>query len=56
VVGDRDGVVVVPAAEISSTLQAAQNREAKEDQTKRDLMAGKSTLGIYGWPSAKLNS
>lgn len=56
VVGDRDGVIVIPAAEISATVEAAQKREAKEDQTKRDLMAGKSTLGIYGWPSAKLNS
>src|SRR5918994_3417845 len=52
VVGDRDGVVVIPAAEISATLEAAQKREAKEDQTKRDLIAGKSTLGIYGWPPA----
>jgi 4-hydroxy-4-methyl-2-oxoglutarate aldolase len=56
VVGDRDGVVVVPASEISLTLEAAQKREAKEDQTKKDLLAGKSTLAIYGWPPAKVNT
>jgi 4-hydroxy-4-methyl-2-oxoglutarate aldolase len=55
-VGDRDGVVVVPAAEISSTLEAAQKLEAKEEQTKKNLIAGKSTLAIYGWPAAKLNT
>jgi 4-hydroxy-4-methyl-2-oxoglutarate aldolase len=55
VVGDRDGVIAIPAAEISSTLEAAQQREAKEEQTKKDIVAGKSTLAIYGWPAAKLN-
>jgi 4-hydroxy-4-methyl-2-oxoglutarate aldolase len=56
VVGDRDGVIVVPAAEISSALEAAQKREAKEEQTKKNIIAGKSTLAIYGWPPAKLNN
>jgi 4-hydroxy-4-methyl-2-oxoglutarate aldolase len=56
VVGDRDGVIVVPAAEISATLEAAQKREAKEQETKKNLIAGKSTLAIYGWPAAKLNT
>ncbi|HEX9453530.1 MAG TPA: 4-carboxy-4-hydroxy-2-oxoadipate aldolase/oxaloacetate decarboxylase [Candidatus Binatia bacterium] len=52
IVGDRDGVVVVPAAEIAATLDAAQKREDKETQIKRDLAAGKRTLEIYGWPPA----
>jgi 4-hydroxy-4-methyl-2-oxoglutarate aldolase len=56
VVGDRDGVIVVPAAEIAATLEAAQQREAREQETKKNLIAGKSTLAIYGWPPAKLNS
>lgn len=56
VVGDRDGVIVVPAAEISSALEAAQKREAKEEQTKKNIIGGKSTLAIYGWPPAKLNN
>ena len=55
IVGDRDGVVAIPATEISSTLEAAQQREAKEEQTKKNILAGKSTLAIYGWPPAKLN-
>ena len=53
VVGDRDGVVIVPAGEVMVAMEAAQKREAKEDQIKRDLLAGKSTLEIYAWPAAK---
>ncbi|HYY24640.1 MAG TPA: 4-carboxy-4-hydroxy-2-oxoadipate aldolase/oxaloacetate decarboxylase [Candidatus Udaeobacter sp.] len=52
VVGDRDGVVVIPSEEIHSTLEASQKREAKEDQIMKELAAGKSTLEIYGWPPA----
>ena len=52
VVGDRDGVVIIPAEEIHSTLEASQKREAKEDQIMEELAAGKSTLEIYGWPPA----
>ncbi len=52
VVGDRDGVVVVPFDEIALTLDAAQRREDKEDQIMKDLRAGRSTLEIYGWPPA----
>jgi 4-hydroxy-4-methyl-2-oxoglutarate aldolase len=53
VVGDRDGVVIVPSGEVMVAMEAAQKREAKEDQIKRDLLAGKSTLEIYAWPAAK---
>lgn len=53
VVGDRDGVVVVPSGEIATAMEAAQKRETKEDQIKKDLSAGKSTLEIYAWPPAK---
>jgi 4-hydroxy-4-methyl-2-oxoglutarate aldolase len=53
VVGDRDGVVIVPAGEVTVAMDAAQRREAKEDQIKRDLLGGKSTLEIYAWPPAK---
>jgi 4-hydroxy-4-methyl-2-oxoglutarate aldolase len=52
VVGDRDGVVIIPSEEIHSTLEASQKREAKEDQIMEELTAGKSTLEIYGWPPA----
>jgi 4-hydroxy-4-methyl-2-oxoglutarate aldolase len=53
VLGDRDGVIIVPAREAALAMEAAQKREAKEDQIKRDLLAGKSTLEIYAWPAAK---
>lgn len=53
IVGDRDGLVVVPAAEINSALEAAQKREDKEDQIKKELREGKRTLEIYGWSPAK---
>lgn len=53
IVGDRDGVVAIAAAEVVSTLNAAEKREVKEEQIKKDLVAGKSTLAIHGWPPAE---
>lgn len=49
VVGDGDGVVVVPASEVAQVLAGAQKREDKEAQIKKDLVAGKTTLELYGW-------
>jgi 4-hydroxy-4-methyl-2-oxoglutarate aldolase len=49
IVGDGDGVVVVPHQEISQVLDEAQKREEKEERIKKDLSAGKTTLEIYGW-------
>lgn len=49
VVGDIDGVVVVPRAQIAQTLEAAQQREEHEARVLQALAAGKSTLEIYGW-------
>ena len=48
-VGDGDGVVVVPAGEVAQVLAAAQKREDKETLIKKDLTAGKTTLELYGW-------
>lgn len=53
IVGDRDGLVVIAAADVQSALEASQKREDKEDQIMKDLRAGKSTLEIYGWPGAR---
>ncbi len=47
-VGDSDGVVVVPQGEISQAVEASQQREDKEDQYKEQLAEGKSTLEIIG--------
>lgn len=49
VVGDRDGVVVVPADRLADTLAKAQAREAKEAQVMERLRNGETTLEIYGW-------
>ena len=49
VVGDRDGVVVIPQSEILQVLAEAEKRNQKEDRVKEDLAAGKTTLEIYGW-------
>ena len=49
IVGDGDGVVVVPREEIAQVLREAQKRDEKEAEVKRELTAGKTTLAIYGW-------
>ncbi len=47
-VGDSDGMVVIPRGEISQAIEASQQREDKEDQYKKELAEGKSTLEIIG--------
>ena len=49
VVGDRDGVVIVPAGRLTETIEKAHAREAKEAQVMARLRAGETTLDIYGW-------
>lgn len=48
IVGDDDGVVVVPAAEAAAVAQASQAREDKEAATRARLKAGELGLDIYG--------
>ena len=47
IVGDEDGVVVVPAAKAAEVAQAAQAREDKETATRKRLAAGELGLDIY---------
>ena len=47
IVGDRDGVVIVPADRVAETIEKAQAREAKEAQVMARLRNGETTLGIY---------
>ncbi|GEL17239.1 RraA family protein [Pseudonocardia asaccharolytica] len=47
VLGDTDGVVVVPAADLHRTIEAAGERTAKENEVLARLRAGESTLDIY---------
>jgi len=49
VVGDRDGVVIVPATRIEETINNCEVRIAKEQRTMQALREGKITLEIYGW-------
>ena len=49
VVGDRDGVVVVPAGEAQQTLEKAEKRRASEAQVMEKLRAGASLFELYGY-------
>jgi len=48
IVGDRDGVVVVPQESIGEVLDAAQRIFDRELEVRQMLRAGKTTLEIYG--------
>lgn len=48
IVGDADGVVVVPRLAAAQVLEASRQRAAKEQQTRERLRAGELGLDIYG--------
>lgn len=47
VVGDRDGVVVIPQERAEAVLEKAMAIAAREEQVKELLMQGKTTLEIF---------
>lgn len=49
IVGDRDGVVVVPKDRIGEAIEKAQAREAREEGIREQLRQGKTSIQIYGW-------
>jgi 4-hydroxy-4-methyl-2-oxoglutarate aldolase len=49
IVGDRDGVVVVPQNRIAEAIEKSTAREAKEENVRKQLREGKTSLQIYGW-------
>jgi 4-hydroxy-4-methyl-2-oxoglutarate aldolase len=49
IVGDRDGVVVVPFAKIEEIIEKAIAREAKEERTRAELRKCRVSIDIYGW-------
>ena len=48
VIGDNDGVVIVPAASAATVIAASEQRDADELEICRRLFAGETTLDIYG--------
>ncbi len=48
IVGDDDGLVVVPRQEIATAIEASEQREQKEEQFMKELAKGKSTLELLG--------
>ncbi|MDG1996975.1 MAG: RraA family protein [Emcibacteraceae bacterium] len=50
IVGDRDGVVIIAAARLEEVIDASIAREEKEDEVRRRLKAGESSLEIYKFP------
>lgn len=48
VVGDRDGVVIVPAADVPAVLASAQERERKEASFREAIERGESTAALLG--------
>ncbi|MDK2881621.1 MAG: 4-hydroxy-4-methyl-2-oxoglutarate aldolase [Clostridia bacterium] len=49
VVGDRDGVVVVPREKAGDVLERARAIAAREEKVRELLRQGKTTLEIYGF-------
>jgi len=54
VVGDTDGVLVLPQAAVSRTLEAARQRTEKEAATMKRLLAGETTLDLLGLTAHRL--
>ncbi len=48
IVADDDGVIVVPQADAAAVVEKAKEREAKEANTRKRLLAGELGLDIYG--------
>lgn len=49
IVGDRDGVVVVPKERIEEAIEKSIAREEKEAMVRERLNQGETSLQIYGW-------
>jgi len=49
VVADEDGVVVVPRQDAREVLKKAEEREKREEEIKKLVLQGKTTMEIYGF-------
>ncbi|MBV9655997.1 MAG: RraA family protein [Acetobacteraceae bacterium] len=52
ILGDDDGLVVIPREEAEARLEAALARVQAEHGWERELMTGRSTLDVFNVPSA----
>lgn len=50
IVGDRDGLVVIPYDRIEDVIAASIEREEKEEDVRRRLRKGETSLEIYKFP------
>ncbi len=50
IVGDRDGLVVIPYNRIEDVIAASIEREEKEEDVRRRLRKGETSLEIYKFP------
>lgn len=49
ILGDDDGVVVIPSSRVEEILRLGRERDQKETQIKRLIEEGKSTVEIFGF-------
>lgn len=50
IVGDADGVCVIPSVDMETVRENTQLRDLKEADTIREIRAGRSTLDLYNLP------
>ena len=48
VIGDDDGVMIVPRADVATAIAASAAREKKEESTRAAFRRGESGLDLYG--------
>lgn len=53
IVGNSDGVVVIPNEKVSVVLKNADEREYSEKMIREEIKKGKTTMDIYGWKPSK---
>jgi 4-hydroxy-4-methyl-2-oxoglutarate aldolase len=49
IIGDRDGVVVVPQDRMDEAIEKSKVRKEKEEKVRKQLREGKTSIQIYGW-------
>jgi 4-hydroxy-4-methyl-2-oxoglutarate aldolase len=52
VIGDRDGLVVVAAEDVTEVIRLSEERQKKEDMVRQELENGKSTVELLGLSEA----